>query len=147
MTQTEENKPNVTAETKTSSVELTDKDTKTLLTTVNLSPDIEHIFSGVCKQALKQLGFRPKLDKCHLRLFVLYNTTVRAWPKQFFPFLVPKKCQNIYFFSKKVSKINFFLQPNKKCPELFFLPKKCKNIFFYYKKSVQKYILSTKKVS
>ena len=51
---------------------MADKNTETLLTTVNLSPDIEHIFSGFCKQGLKQLGFLPDLDKCHLRLFI-YN--------------------------------------------------------------------------
>ena len=49
--------------------EVSDKTTETLLCNLDLEPDIEHIFSGFCKETLIQLG-KTNLVNSHLRLLV-----------------------------------------------------------------------------
>ena len=58
-----------TVEAQTSAIEVADKCTETLLTKLNLDPDIEKLFSGFCKETLKQLG-KIDLEKYHFRLLV-----------------------------------------------------------------------------
>ena len=56
MTQTDETNSlkTKTVEAQTSVTEVTDKCTETLLTKVDLDPDIEKIFAVFCKETLKQ---------------------------------------------------------------------------------------------
>ena len=58
-----------TVETQTNMTEVSDKTTETLLCNLDLEPDIEHIFSGFCKETLRQLG-KTDLVTSHLRLLV-----------------------------------------------------------------------------
>ena len=44
-----------TVESQTSAVEAKDNSTETLLTILDLDSDIEHLFSGFCKEMLRQL--------------------------------------------------------------------------------------------
>ena len=58
-----------TVESQTSAVEVKDNSTETLLTILDLDSEIEQLFSGFCKEMLKQLG-KTNLEKSHLRLLV-----------------------------------------------------------------------------
>ena len=70
-TQTVEIEPMNTksVEAQTSTIEVTDKATETLLRNLDLDSEIEQLFSGFCKQALMQLGL-SNVPKSHLRIFV-----------------------------------------------------------------------------
>ena len=71
VTQTDENEMSKTAtiDTQTSSTEMSDKGTETLLKNLEIDSDIEHLFSGFCKETLRQFG-KVNLGKSHVRLFV-----------------------------------------------------------------------------
>ena len=69
VTQTNENETLKSVDTQTSSTEVSDKCTETLLTNLEIDSDIEHLFSGFCKEMLRQLG-KTNLEKSHVRLFV-----------------------------------------------------------------------------
>ena len=68
-TQTDEMLKTNTVEAQTCSTEVEDKSTETLLMHLDLDSDTEHLFSGFCKEMLKQLG-KNDLGKSHLRLLV-----------------------------------------------------------------------------
>ena len=57
--------------TKSKEVSKTDQETETLLTDLDLPPDIEYEISGFCKIMLKQLGQKHNVfDNSQLRLFM-----------------------------------------------------------------------------